>query len=77
MQFLQAAQGELTASGKKQVAKAAKTDLTKFTSNKSKATAKKGAGKTQWDILVGSGLPPEDIPQFRQALSHFIPGFGM
>ncbi|KAK9861984.1 hypothetical protein WJX84_001799 [Apatococcus fuscideae] len=70
-----AAQGELTASGKKQVAKAAKTDLTKFSSNKSKATAKKGAGKTQWDILVSSGLPSEDIPLFRQAtlqLPHWL-----
>ncbi len=38
-----------------------------FVAKKSKAAAKKGTGTTQWAILQQSGIPPEDIPQFRSA----------
>ena len=41
------------------------TDPTKFSGKKSKATAKKGAGNTQWDILKLSGIPEAEIPSFR------------
>ena len=41
------------------------TDPTKFSGKKSKATAKKGAGSTQWDILKLSGIPEAEIPSFR------------
>jgi len=40
-------------------------DPTKFVGKKSKAQAKKGAGATQWEILLKSGIPPEEIPRFR------------
>lgn len=40
-------------------------DPTKFKGKKSKATAKKGSGSSQWDILRSSGIPEEELPQFR------------
>jgi hypothetical protein len=40
-------------------------DPTKFSGKKSKATAKKGQGSTQWDILCSSGIPAEELPKFR------------
>ena len=45
-----------------------------FVAKKSKAAAKKGTGTTQWAILQQSGIPPEDIPQFRfaPASSHSV-----
>jgi hypothetical protein len=46
-------------------AAAGPTDPTKFVGKKSKAVAKKGAGATQWEILAKSGIPEEEIPQFR------------
>ena len=42
-----------------------KADPTKFSGKKSKATAKKGAGATQWQILTQSGIPEGEIPEFR------------
>ncbi|KAL4854122.1 Leucine--tRNA ligase [Chlorella vulgaris] len=39
-------------------------DPTKFVAKKSKAAAKKGVGNTQWDILLMSGIPAEQIPKF-------------
>ena len=27
--------------------------------------AKKGAGSTQWDILIRSGIPEAEVPKFR------------
>ena len=29
--------------------------------------AKKGAGSTQWDILIRSGIPEAEVPKFRWA----------
>ena len=40
-------------------------DPTKFSGKKSKATAKKGQGSTQWDILRSSGIPEAELPEFR------------
>jgi hypothetical protein len=40
-------------------------DPTKFSGKKSKAQAKKGPGTTQYDILKQSGIPEEEIPNFR------------
>ncbi|KAG1663339.1 hypothetical protein FOA52_004101 [Chlamydomonas sp. UWO 241] len=51
-----------------------KTDPTKFTSKKSKAGAKKGAGSYQYQILQKSGIPDEDIPAFRDTL-HWLDFF--
>ncbi|KAG2427994.1 hypothetical protein HXX76_011980 [Chlamydomonas incerta] len=54
----------------------AKVDPTKFVSKKSKAAAKKGTGATQWQILKQSGIPEEQIPEFRQSahwLNYFPP----
>jgi leucyl-tRNA synthetase len=48
-----------------QDAAAGPADPTKFSGKKSKAMSKKGAGATQWEILMKSGIPPEEIPQFR------------
>lgn len=44
-------------------------DPTKFSGKKSKAMSKKGAGATQWEILLKSGIPAEEIPLFRWARS--------
>ncbi|BDA46666.1 Leucine-tRNA ligase, cytoplasmic [Coccomyxa sp. Obi] len=55
---------------------AAPKDPTKFAGKKSKATAKKGAGSTQWDILRSSGIPEAELPQFRHTdhwLKYFPP----
>eukprot|EP00882_Tetradesmus_deserticola_P006429 GHRQ01006765.1.p1 GENE.GHRQ01006765.1~~GHRQ01006765.1.p1 ORF type:complete len:1052 (+),score=503.60 GHRQ01006765.1:66-3221(+) len=49
-------------------------DPTKFSGKKSKAMSKKGAGATQWEILMKSGLPPEDIPRFRDP-AHWLQYF--
>uniref|UniRef100_A0A383W6K7 leucine--tRNA ligase n=1 Tax=Tetradesmus obliquus TaxID=3088 RepID=A0A383W6K7_TETOB len=49
-------------------------DPTKFSGKKSKAQSKKGAGATQWEILMKSGIPPEDIPQFRDS-AHWLQYF--
>ena len=38
-----------------------------FKGKKSKAAAKQGKGKTQWEILKQSGIPEEEIPAFRCA----------
>lgn len=46
---------------------AAPKDPTKFSGKKSKATAKKGQGSTQWDILRSSGIPEGELPEFRSA----------
>jgi leucyl-tRNA synthetase len=48
-----------------QDAAAGPADPTKFSGKKSKAMSKKGAGATQWEILMKSGIPPEEIPRFR------------
>lgn len=42
-----------------------KADPTKFSGKKSKAAAKKGTGATQWQILKQSGIPEDQIPDFR------------
>ncbi|MEW5310396.1 MAG: hypothetical protein WDW38_002197 [Sanguina aurantia] len=39
-------------------------DPTKFSSKKSKSTAKKGTAATQWGILQQSGLKDDEIPEF-------------
>ena len=44
---------------------AAEKDPAKFSGKKSKAAAKKGAGSTQWDILIRSGIPEAEVPKFR------------
>ena len=44
---------------------AAEKDPAKFSGKKSKAAAKKGAGSTQWDILIRSGIPEAEVPRFR------------
>lgn len=46
-------------------AAAAEKDPSKFSGKKSKAAAKKGAGATQYEILSKSGIPAEEIPEFR------------
>ncbi|GFR47083.1 hypothetical protein Agub_g8770 [Astrephomene gubernaculifera] len=54
----------------------AKADPTKFSGKKSKAAAKKGSGTTQWQILKQSGIPEEQIPDFRNSahwLNYFPP----
>eukprot|EP00884_Botryococcus_braunii_P021860 jgi/Botrbrau1/8358/Bobra.0046s0019.1 len=50
---------------------AAEKDPAKFSGKKSKAAAKKGAGNTQWDILKMSGIPEEEIPEFRDT-NHWL-----
>lgn len=42
-------------------------DPTKFQSNKSKAAAKQGTGKYQWQIMLQLGIPREDIHKFSDA----------
>ncbi|KXZ46771.1 hypothetical protein GPECTOR_41g736 [Gonium pectorale] len=54
----------------------AKADPTKFSGKKSKAAAKKGTGTTQWQILKLSGIPEDQIPDFRNSahwLNYFPP----
>ncbi|KAG2497803.1 hypothetical protein HYH03_004074 [Edaphochlamys debaryana] len=54
----------------------AKADPTKFSGKKSKAAAKKGPGATQWQILKQSGIPEDQIPEFRNSahwLNYFPP----
>ncbi|KAK9469425.1 hypothetical protein V1512DRAFT_231898 [Lipomyces arxii] len=48
----------------KPVASAVKTDPTKFTAKKSKAAAKKGRGKYQFEIMLQLGIPRSDVKQF-------------
>ncbi len=60
----QAAEAEAAATA----ASVAERDPAKFSGKKSKAAAKKGAGSTQWDILVRSGIPEAEVPMFRCAL---------
>ncbi len=40
-------------------------DPTKFGGKKSKAAAKTGTAVTQWGILKQSGIPEDQIPEFR------------
>ncbi|KAK0391121.1 hypothetical protein NLU13_0623 [Sarocladium strictum] len=42
----------------------AKTDLGKFGSNKSKAAAKTGGAKYQFQIMLALGIPVEEVPKF-------------
>ena len=51
------------------VEEAAVVDPTKFKATKGKATAKKGKGATQWDILKSSGIEESEIPRFQCATS--------
>ncbi|EFJ52544.1 hypothetical protein VOLCADRAFT_103034 [Volvox carteri f. nagariensis] len=44
-----------------------KADPTKFSGKKSKAAAKKGPGAYQYDILKLSGIPEDQIPEFRDS----------
>lgn len=37
----------------------------KFSGKKSKAAAKEGVAKRQWDIMVGNGVDAAEIPKFR------------
>lgn len=37
----------------------------KFSGKKTKAAAKTGQAKRQWDIMLSNGVPVEDIPKFR------------
>lgn len=50
------------------VAKPAATreDVTKFTAKKSKAVAKQGRGKYQFEIMLQSGIPREEIAKFAE-----------
>jgi hypothetical protein len=57
-----------------QEAAAGPADPTKFSGKKSKAMSKKGAGATQWEILMKSGIPPEEIPEFRCAVAYWLLG---
>lgn len=43
-------------------------DLSKFTSKKSKATAKQGRGVYQHEIMISSGIPKEEIHKFADPL---------
>ncbi len=64
--ILTAHQAEGNAEAAAAAANAAATkDPTKFSGKKSKAAAKKGTAATQWQILKQSGIPEEEIPQFR------------
>ena len=49
----------------------AKSDPTKFSGKKSKATAKKGKGTSQYEILQKSDIPESEIPSFRVS-SHWL-----
>ena len=62
--MLQAAKAEAAQTA----ASAAEKDPAKFSGKKSKAAAKKGAGSTQWDILIRSGIPEAEVPKFRCVL---------
>ncbi|GIL94940.1 hypothetical protein Vretimale_1053 [Volvox reticuliferus] len=44
-----------------------KADPTKFSGKKSKAAAKKGTGAYQYQILKQSGIPDDQIPEFRDS----------
>ncbi|KAF2105575.1 hypothetical protein BDV96DRAFT_509206 [Lophiotrema nucula] len=52
----------------------AKTDLTKFTSKKSKAAAKSGKAKYQFQIMLSLGIPRDQIHPFADA-RHWIDVF--
>ncbi|KAK9332090.1 hypothetical protein V1520DRAFT_305060 [Lipomyces starkeyi] len=54
----------------------AKTDPTKFRANKSKAAAKKGRGRFQFEIMLQLGIPREEVKKFadpQQWLQFFPP----
>ncbi|KAK6465234.1 cytosolic leucyl tRNA synthetase [Scheffersomyces coipomensis] len=51
-------------------------DVTKFTAKKSKAVAKQGKGKYQFEIMIQAGIPKEEIPKFADSsywLDYFPP----
>lgn len=53
-----------------------KDDVTKFTTNKSKATAKQGRSKFQFEIMMQLGIPREEVKRFADSsywLSYFPP----
>ncbi|KAK9473919.1 uncharacterized protein V1510DRAFT_413058 [Dipodascopsis tothii] len=50
-----------------EAAPAAKTDPTKFSTKKSKAAAKQGRGKYQFEIMLQLGIPREDLHKFADA----------
>jgi hypothetical protein len=51
------------------------TDPTKFVGKKSKAASKRGPGATQWEILMKSGIPEDEIPRFRCGAASSSRGF--
>ncbi|MEW5307124.1 MAG: hypothetical protein WDW36_009540 [Sanguina aurantia] len=58
------ASGATAAAAASAAADALNKDPTKFSSKKSKSTAKKGTAATQWGILQQSGLKDDEIPEF-------------
>ena len=63
---LQAAEAEIQA-----VAEQAPTDPgANFKGKKSKAAAKQGTAKRQWEILRDSGIPESEIAEFRYSHKH-------
>ena len=53
-----------------------KEDITKFTAKKSKAAAKQGRGKYQFEIMMQLGLSKEEVAAFADPqhwLEHFPP----
>lgn len=45
--------------------KAANVPGAKFSGKKTKAAAKEGPAKRQWDIMVANGVAIDEIPKFR------------
>ncbi|GAP86405.1 putative leucyl-tRNA synthetase [Rosellinia necatrix] len=58
---------------------AAVSDVTKFRSKKTKAVAKSGAAKYQFQIMLSQGIPREDIHKFADAYHwvHVFPAAGI
>ncbi|CDK24756.1 unnamed protein product [Kuraishia capsulata CBS 1993] len=62
--FSGAPAADLEEAPKKEEPKAAREDVSKFTAKKSKAVAKQGRGKYQFEIMQQLGIPTEEISKF-------------
>lgn len=69
MPGIQAAEGEVQAAAEQ----LPKDPGAKFSGKKSKAAAKQGTAKRQWEILRDSGIPESEIAAFRHADTQLCP----
>jgi len=63
-----------TAEPPKEEPKAANVPGAKFSGKKTKAAAKEGPAKRQWDIMVANGVAIDEIPKFRKS-EHWLDYF--